>query len=53
MIPYGKHHVTEDDIQSITGDGFANSMLRNTSVLFSFVAVYIFVIAVIFANAGV
>ena len=43
----------EDDIQSITGDGFANSMLRNTSVLFSFIAVYIFVIAVIFANAGV
>ena len=43
----------EDDIQSITGDGFTDSMLRNTSVVFSFIAVYIFVVAVIFANAGV
>jgi len=43
----------EDDIQSITGDGFTDSMLRNTSVLFTFIAVYIFVVAVIFANAGV
>ena len=43
----------EDDIQSITGDGFTDSMLRNTSVVFTFIAVYIFVVAVIFANAGV
>ncbi|MDP6199627.1 MAG: hypothetical protein QF531_02550 [Candidatus Poseidonia sp.] len=43
----------EDDIQAITGDGFTDSMLRNTSVLFTFIAVYIFVVAVIFANAGV
>ena len=43
----------EDDIQSITGDGFTDSMLRNTSVVFSFIAVYIVVVAVIFANAGV
>ena len=43
----------EDDIQSITGDGFTDSMLRNTSVLFTFIAVYIFVVAVIFANPGV
>ena len=43
----------KDDVKAITGDGFADSMLRNTSVLFTFIAVYIFVIAVIFANAGV
>ena len=43
----------EDDGQSITGDGFTDSMLRNTSVVFTFIAVYIFVVAVIFANAGV
>jgi len=43
----------EDDIQSITGDGFEDSMLKNTSMLLSFVVIYVIVIAIIFANAGV
>jgi hypothetical protein len=44
---------SEDDIESITGDGFEDSMLKNTSLVFSFVVFYIIIMAVIFANAGV
>ncbi len=41
------------DIDSIQGDGFNDQMLRNTSILMSFIILYIVVLAVIFANAGV
>jgi len=44
---------SDDDIDSITGDGFEDSMLKNTSLLFSFVVFYIVIMATIFANAGV
>lgn len=41
------------DIDSIQGDGFNDKMLRNTSLLMSFIILYIGALAVIFANAGV
>ena len=41
------------DIDSIQGDGFNDQMLRNTSLLMSFIILYIVALAVIFANAGV
>ncbi len=41
------------DIDSIQGDGFNDQMSRNTSILMSFIILYIVVLAVIFANAGV
>ena len=41
------------DIDSIQGDGFNDQMLRNTSILMGFIILYIVVLAVIFANAGV
>ena len=41
------------DIDSIQGDGFNDQMLRNTSILMSLIILYIVVLAVIFANAGV
>lgn len=41
------------DVDSIRGDGFNDQMLRNTSLLMSLIVLYIVVLAVIFANAGV
>ena len=43
----------ETDVESIKGDGFNESMLKNISILLSFIAVYVIIIATVFANAGV
>ena len=41
------------DIESIQGDGFNETMLKNMSLLMSLVVIYIIIIGVVFANAGV
>ena len=41
------------DLDTIRGDGFNDQMLRNTSLLMSLIVVYIVVLGIIFANAGV
>ncbi len=43
----------ELDIESIRGDGFSENVFKNISIMMSLVVVYIIVIAVVFANAGV
>ena len=42
----------KSDVDSIAGDDFRPNLLRNTSIFMSLIAVYLVVIALIFANAG-